>query len=234
MTETTIPSENTEKDLEYNSLLEDTPAAKKARKRLSVRFGAMSGAFYFAQCFTVYMTTFLMSKGWSSASVGSVTFGIVGLVLGFKAFIEVPMLLLLDRIRNKCPLYYLLIASGIFYMIEAFLYSICGNFTQIMLICLLQGTAGGLHIAAGSNYVATLAPENLKATAQTLNASMMSVAGIIGNAAGGIIIGVLGIRIFYRYISYLLLVSIFLYCLTFVFGEKVLKIPRPKIVRHGL
>ena len=67
MTETTIPSENTEKDLEYNSLLEDTPAAKKARKRLSVRFGAMSGAFYFAQCFTVYMTTFLMSKGWSSA-----------------------------------------------------------------------------------------------------------------------------------------------------------------------
>ena len=441
MEENTVNSNMSDKDkeqAEFNPLLQDTPAAKRARKNLSCWFGAMSGSYWFSSCFTMYLTTFLISRGWGTSEVGllnsinnavgavstpiwgafsdkirsvkkvliililascaayflipfmdwkiagismlfilipistffknplnslvdnwtvrscnkfalnfgairstgSVTFGIVGLALGFlvpkinaltpsgdlgirltfsfysitllillftvlrireegntkgtrkqrfsemqfgrlfknyyymtylayaiiiqiplscvtsffsyllkeigvnisyigyvqgcKAFIEIPMLLLMDRIRNKCPLYYLLIASGILYMLEAFFYSISGNFTHIMLICLLQGLAGGLHIAAGSNYVATLAPDNLKATAQTLNSSMVSISGIIGNAVGGFIIEFIGIRMFYRFSSYLLLTALVLYCLTFVLGEKVLKIPRPKIVRHGL
>ena len=158
----------------------------------------------------------------------------IGYVQGTKAFIEIPMLLLMDRIRNKCPLYYLLIASGFLYMFEAFSYSVATAFIHIMFICLLQGLAGGLHIAAGSNYVNQLAPSNLKATAQTLNGSMVSFAGILGNAIGGVVIEYIGIRVFYRASSYVLLCALILYMLSFPFGEKVLKIPRPKIVKHGV
>jgi len=164
----------------------------------------------------------------------NVDVAMIGYVQGTKAFIEIPMLLLMDRIRNKCPLYYLLIASGFLYMIEAFAYSSATAFIHIMFICLLQGLAGGLHIAAGSNYVNTLAPSNLKATAQTLNGSMVSFAGILGNAVGGVVIEYVGVRAFYRVSSFVLLGALILYMLSFPIGEKVLHIPRPKIVKHGV
>ena len=163
----------------------------------------------------------------------NVDINMIGYVQGLKAFIEIPMLLLMDKVRNKVPLYYLLIASGILYLLEALFYSMAGTFTHIMLICMLQGLAGGLHIAAGSNYVATLAPENLKATAQTLNGSMVSIAGILGNAIGGFVIQAIGIRTFYRLSAFILLGALTLYILSFPFGEKVLHLKRPQIVKHG-
>ncbi len=167
----------------------------------------------------------------SEVNVDSAT---IGYITGFKAFIEVPMLLLMDRVRNKVPLYYLLFASGALYMGEALGYSLCTGFWGVLAISTLQGLAGGLHIAAGSNYVATLAPENLKATAQTLNGSMVSLAGIIGNLAGGFIIRALGIRIFYRLAAILILVGLAFYIGSFPFGERVLHLPKPKIQKHGI
>ena len=166
----------------------------------------------------------------SEVNVDSAT---IGYITGFKAFIEVPMLLLMDRVRNKVPLYYLLFASGALYMGEALGYSMCTGFWGVLAVSTLQGLAGGLHIAAGSNYVATLAPQNLKATAQTLNGSMVSLAGIIGNLAGGFIIRAMGIRVFYRLAALLILVGLVFYIASFPFGEKVLKQPRPKIQKHG-
>lgn len=160
--------------------------------------------------------------------------GMLGYITGFKAFIEVPMLLLMDKVRNKCPLYYLLFASGALYLCEAFGYSLCGNFWQLILISTFQGLAGGLHIAAGSNYVATLSPDNLKATAQTLNGSMVSLAGILGNLIGGFLIYSYGVRTFYRISAVVICVSLIVYIFSFPFGEKVLHLPKPKIVKHGI
>ena len=117
---------------------------------------------------------------------------------------------------------------------EALGYSLCTGFWGILAISTLQGLAGGLHIAAGSNYVATLAPADLKATAQTLNGSMVSLAGIIGNLAGGFIIRAMGIRVFYRIAAVLILAGLVFYIASFPFGERVLHLPRPKIQKHGI
>ena len=42
----------------------------------------------------------------------------------------------------------------------------------------------------------SLAPDHLKATAQTLNGAMNSVAGIIGNLLGGVLIAMVGVKAF--------------------------------------
>ncbi|MDD3244483.1 MAG: MFS transporter, partial [Eubacteriales bacterium] len=50
----------------------------------------------------------------------------MGLVTGYRALLEIPMLLLLKPLRKKVPLYWLLIGCTCFYAIECSLYSLAG------------------------------------------------------------------------------------------------------------
>ncbi|MFQ7747414.1 MAG: MFS transporter, partial [Eubacteriales bacterium] len=83
-----------------------------------------------------------------------------------------------------------IVAAGIFYVLEMTLYSFAGNFAHLFFIITFQGIGGGLFIGVGTNYVYSLAPDHLKATAQTLNGAMNSVAGIVGNLLGGVLIAI--------------------------------------------
>ena len=212
---------------------------KKSQKFSEMHFSRLFKNYYYmtylfyAMVIQIPLACVYSFQPYLMAEIG-VNTGTIGYITGFKAFIEIPMLLLMDRVRNKCPLYVLLFGSGALYMLEALFYSVSGNFTHLLLISILQGLGGGLHIAAGSNSVATLAPENLKATAQTLNGSMVSLAGIAGNLIGGYIIEAVGIRSFYRGCSVVILVGLIVFILSFPFGEKVLHIKRPGIVKHGV
>ncbi|MDD3244490.1 MAG: MFS transporter, partial [Eubacteriales bacterium] len=136
------------------------------------------------------------------------------------ALLEIPMLLLLKPLRKKVPLYWLLIGCTCFYAIECSLYSLAGAFWQIVLISTFHGLGGGLYIASASNYVFTLAPDDLKATAQTLFASVISVSGIIGSLVGGALMDAIGVKAFYMTSAVLCLVSGVLYALSFLLGRK--------------
>ncbi len=224
------------------SIKEDLGNTDSGRKHLKFRemnFGALFRNYYYityliyAMLIQVPLACVYSFQPYLLKEL-NINTGMIGYLTGFKAFIEVPMLLLMDKVRNKVPLYYLLFGSGVLYMVEALFYSYSTNFIGIMFIGgVLQGLAGGLHIAAGSNYVATLAPADLKATAQTLNGSMVSIAGMIGNVIGGIITDRIGVRAFYRICAIIILIALTLYILSFPFGEKVLKKPKPQIVKHG-
>ena len=213
-------------------------ASKKKQKFSEMQFSRLFKNYYYmtylvyAMIIQIPLACVYSFQPYLMADIG-VNTGTIGYITGFKAFIEIPMLLLMDRVRNKCPLYVLLFGAGALYMLEAFFYSVSGSFTHLLLIGILQGLGGGLHIAAGSNYVATLAPENLKATAQTLNGSMVSLAGIAGNLIGGFVIEAVGIRSFYRGCGFVILVGLLLFIFSFPFGEKVLHLKRPAIVKHG-
>lgn len=218
--------------------LDDGSHTRRHQKLSEMQFGRLFKNYYYmtylvyAMLIQIPLSCVYSFLPYLMAEVNVPT-GMLGYITGFKAFIEIPMLLLMDKVRNKVPLYFLLFGSGFFYLCEAFGYSICGNFWQIILISTFQGLGGGLHIAAGSNYVATLSPDNLKATAQTLNGSMVSLSGILGSLIGGFLINSYGIRSFYRLSTVLIAASLIIYILSFPFGEKVLRIPRPKIIRHG-
>lgn len=143
----------------------------------------------------------------------------MGLVTGYRALLEIPMLMLLRPLRKKVPLYWMLVGCTVLYAIECSLYSVATTFWQIVLISTFHGLGGGLYIASASNYVYMLAPEDLKATAQTFFGSVMSVAGIIGSFFGGMLMDSMGVKPFYMLSGAMCLVSGLFYVATFFIGR---------------
>ena len=151
----------------------------------------------------------------------------LGIIMGIKAVVEIPLMMLLKKLRQKYPLYTLIIVATGFFVVESILLSFATNFSMVIVICVLHGIGNGLMIPSGSSYMFQLAPENLKATAQTVLASMTAIAGIIGASLGGAIIMRMGVHQFYFIVGIMLAVALGLFVLSFIIGEKALRIKRP-------
>ncbi len=151
----------------------------------------------------------------------------MGIIMAVRAFAEIPMMLLLKPLRQRLPLYYIIIiASGLF-VAECVLLFFVDSFAMIVLVSVLHGIGNGFMLPTSISYVFFLAPDNLKTTSQTLLASTNSIAGVLGGVLGGALITLLGIKQFYLVIGLSMLVILVLYLLSFPFGEKVLGIKRP-------
>lgn len=151
----------------------------------------------------------------------------LGIIMGIKALVEIPLMMLLKRLRQKYPLYVLIIVATVFFVIECILLSFATHFTAIIVISVFHGIGNGLMIPSASSYVFQLAPENLKATAQTVLASMAAIAGIIGGLLGGLLIAVFSIQQFYFIIGIMLAVALGLFMLSLFIGQRILGIKRP-------
>ncbi|MCL2285594.1 MAG: MFS transporter [Firmicutes bacterium] len=151
----------------------------------------------------------------------------LGIIMGIKALVEIPLMMLLKRLRKKFPLYVLIIVATGFFVLECVLLSFAASFNIVVVISVLHGIGNGLMIPSGSSYVFFLAPEHLKATAQTVLASMTAIAGILGGLVGGMLISLLDIQQFYFIIGIMLAVALGLFILSFFIGEKLLGIKRP-------
>lgn len=152
---------------------------------------------------------------------------LVGLLSGYKAIIEVPMLFLMIRFRKRFRMPAIIVAAGVFHISELLLYSTATSFYHILLVGTLQGLAQGLFIGIGTNYVYMLAPDNLKATAQTFNGAMNSIAGIVGNALGGVLVKMIGVKEFFWIAGLMILGALTFFVLSFPFCKYVLKQPTP-------
>lgn len=155
----------------------------------------------------------------------------LGLVVGYKALLEIPMLLLIKPLRKRVSLPMILLLSNVFYIAEFLLYSSAQSLLAILAIQTLHGLAGGITIGTATNYVYALAPEGLNGTAHTVNGSMNSIAAIIGNSLGGILMEAIGIRGFYQIAAYIVIGASVFFIFTLWFGQKVLKKPLPERAR---
>ena len=151
----------------------------------------------------------------------------VGIIMGIRAAVEIPVMMLLKPLRQKFPLYVLIIVATMFYMTQFILYSFISTFSMVVVLSVLHGIGNGLMIPAGSSYVFSLAPEQLKATAQTVLASVSAIAGIVGGLLGGWLIMRLDIMQFFLVIGIMLALAVGLFILSFFIGEKILGIKRP-------
>jgi PPP family 3-phenylpropionic acid transporter len=151
-----------------------------------------------------------------------------GLITGYKALLEVPMLLLMKPLRRRFPLPVAVILAGLLFTIEFSLYSYVNSLLQILAIQTLHGLAGGLIIGASTNYVYTMAPVGLNSTAHTVNGAMNSIAAIIGNMLGGFLITVIGIRRFYSVSAGIVTCAIIYFIITLMIGTKLLHKPIPR------
>lgn len=138
---------------------------------------------------SVFIPYLLAENGISTAAFGYVT--------GYKAFLEVPIMLSFQRLRRKVPLPRLILMTGIFYIGVFCCLSDCRSLLPILAISTLQGIADGVLLTAAPYYLLELAPTSLRASAQAIYAAVASAAGIIGNLLGGVLIDALGIRSYF-------------------------------------
>ena len=151
----------------------------------------------------------------------------LGLITGYKALLEVPMLLIMKPLRKRFPLPVAIIAAGLLYILEFALYTKANSLMEILLIQTLHGLGGGLMIGSSTNYVFTMAPKGLNSTAHTVNGAMNSSAAIVGNLLGGVLIVAVGIRNFYLVAAGIILLALIYFVSTLLVGTKVLKKPLP-------
>jgi len=220
------------------SRIKDTANGDTARKSIPFRemqFDRLLKEYYFItyMVFAVFMhmpvNTSMTFLPYLVDMVGGDT-AQFGLITGYKALLEVPMLLIITPLRNRFPLPVAVILSGILYAVEFSLYSYATGLYQILALQTLHGLAGGLMIGASTNYVYTMAPKGLNSTAHTVNGAMNSFAAIIGNVLGGVLITMIGVREFYAVLARIIICAIVYFIATLTVGTKVLRKPIPRSV----
>jgi len=177
------------------------------RSRSYLMFLVFTFFFYLAACSESSFLPYLMSE----TGVPSRQYGIL---LGYRALLEIPFLLLMVKLRRRFSLRSLIVCAAVLMALECLGFGLCTKGLGTMLLfCTFFGLGNGLFIGASLNYIYELAPEGLKATAQTFFASVSSIAGILGNLLGGIVLDQIGAKPFYLVISvaYLLSVAIFVF-----------------------
>lgn len=152
-----------------------------------------------------------------SVSVSSESYGIL---LAYRALLEIPFLLLMLRLRRRFPLRLLVIGAPLLMSLECLGFGLFANSLPTMLLfCTFFGLGNGLFIGSSLNYVYELAPDRLKASAQAFFAATSSVAGILGNLAGGIVFDLIGAKPFYLVIACVYVLSVVIFVLSFA-GKK--------------
>ena len=150
----------------------------------------------------------------------------LGFFLAYRAFLEMPLLLLMNRLRRKFSLTQLIIAGVVLIMVESLLLgSFVGSFFGIMAATTMYGLGNGLFIGTTLNYLYKLAPAALRASAQAYFSAVSSVAGIAGNLLGGLLFDIVGAKPFYLVVSGIYLVSI----LVFALSSRIKKVESPQV-----
>lgn len=179
------------------------------RSRGYLMFLVFTFFFYLAACSEASFLPYLMRE----TGVPSQQYGVL---LGYRALLEIPFLLLMVRLRRRFSLRSLIVCSAILMAVECLGFGLFVSGLGLMLLfCTFFGLGNGLFIGASLNYIYELAPDGLKATAQTIFVSVSSVAGILGNLLGGMVLDQIGAKPFYLVISAAYLLSVVIFVCSF-------------------
>ncbi len=146
---------------------------------------------------------------------------VLGAVIGIKALLEIPFLLLSGKLIKKFRFSTLLVVAACGYALEMFLYPLCGSLPTVLAVQCMHGLVFGLYLSAQIQYVHSLAPQDLTATAQTLSGAASSLSGIIGNLLGGYMIRYVGIKSFYLVSGVVQVVAVTLFVLSLMHTKKM-------------
>lgn len=165
--------------------------------------------FYIAyQCGGAFIPFYMTSIGISNERYG--------IILAYRAFLEIPFLMLMTRLKRRFSLQQLLLLGVALIFTESLL--LCfhvHSLPSLLFANTFYGLGNGLFIGTSLNYLYQLAPSNLKATAQSFFAATASISGIIGNLLGGLLFDAVGAKPFY-----FVLFLIYL-CSALVFGSSL-------------
>ncbi len=161
-----------------------------------------------AACEGNYIPFFMESAGVDSQQYG--------IVLAYRALVEIPFLVLMIRLRQRFPLRVLVLGATFLMALECLGFGLFANSLPTMLVfCTFFGLGNGLFLGSSLNYVYELAPSHLKASAQAFFTSVASVAGILGNLMGGVVFDAIGAKRFYLVTAGVYGVSVCVFLLSF-------------------
>ncbi len=183
--------------------------AELFRNKPYLMFLVFTFVFYIAaSCESNFIPYFMKSVGVSSEQYG--------ILLAYRALLEIPFLLLMVRLRRRFPLRNLVAAAAVLMAVECLGFGLFAHSLPVMLLfCTFFGLGNGLFIGSSLNYVYELAPDRLKASAQAFYAATSSVAGILGNLVGGMVFDAIGAKPFYLAVAGMYVISVLIFVLSF-------------------
>ncbi len=150
-----------------------------------------------------------------------------GVFLAIRALMEIPFLFFIAKLRARIKLKYIVIAAVVLMGLECLLQGLfTDSFIELLLFACCFGLGNGLWIGSVAMYMYKLAPDSLKASAQSFYAAVASAAAIIGHLIGGFAYELLGGSTFYIVIGIVLIVAAGFFILTHLIG-KMKGIPNP-------
>ena len=141
--------------------------------------------------------------------------------MAIRAGLEIPFLFFISAIRQKIRLRHLIQLSAICVAIECLgLGLLARDFGSVLFFSAFFGLGNGIFIGVISVYLFRLAPDELKATAQSIYASVTSASAILGNLLGGFAYEMFGGALFYIILGSTVVLSCIVLWLTTYIGKK--------------
>ena len=145
----------------------------------------------------------------------------LGLVLALRAIMEMPMLLIMQKLRHKFPLKWLILTASCLIGLECLgLGIIAKDMTSIIPFMILFGLGNGVNIGTIANYLYKLAPKEMRATAHSVYGACTALSGVIGNFCGGFVLRAVGASRFYLVLAGIIFSAASFFFLTIFFGRK--------------
>ena len=139
---------------------------------------------------------------------------VAGALSGIRGVAELPVYLLggflLAKVRRPQSV---LVVAGVLYCLENISYLFCDSVWQIVVAQFVGGMGYGLFLTVSPSLAFELAPRELKASSQTLIASVVFAGNIVASIASGAIIDIAGARTLYLCTSVQQLIATGLYSL---------------------
>jgi len=124
--------------------------------------------------------------------------GSQGIASAVMAFSEIPLFLASHKLLKRYKPIHLILASAVFFLLRQVTYLTATTPEQVIWAQVFHGPSFALFLNGAVYYIDSLAPDELKSTAQTLATSLYGgVSGILANYGGGWVIDNLGIRKLY-------------------------------------
>ena len=133
----------------------------------------------------------------------------LGIILAYRAILEIPLLLLMYRFQKKFPLHIMLAAGVCLIMTEGLLFgTVVNSLPGMIMATTFFGLGNGLYIGSSMNYLYQLSPPALRASAQAYFSAVSSIAGIAGNLIGGLMFDKIGAKPAYLVVAGIYLSSV--------------------------
>ena len=133
-----------------------------------------------------YMLQIAENVGGNAATMGT--------ALSIAAMCEIPSMMFSNQIMKKIRYNYLLVLSGLFFCVKAFVYIVAVNIPMLYASQVLQMVSYAFFIPASVYYVNENMNDNDKVKGQAIMTGTTTLGGVIGSLIGGIIIDYSGVR----------------------------------------